>query len=275
MSICIPAVATKVAFPPLPLPNTANLIGGQHDFFVAIRQSCIGGINLAEENSQNRLPTGKNAAKLARMIRFNFFGIPVEIQPWFWITMALLGSGGRNGENQALSIALFVIAGAISIFIHELGHAYAGKFFKARPFIVLQAFGGFAAFPGSAFTRVQSFLVTAAGPAIQLALGAAAVAVLLFAPLPTDNIKGFVSDLRIVSFFWALLNMIPVYPLDGGQMMAAVLGPQRRRLMLKISIGTAVLVSLAFLLLKLGLMFPIFMLLYAYQNFQELTGSSD
>ena len=90
------------------------------------------------------------------MIRFTFFGIPVEIQPWFWVIMALLGSGfGKVGStaNEALNIALFVIAGFISIFIHELGHALTGKFYKARPFIVLHSFGGIAAFPGSQFTR--------------------------------------------------------------------------------------------------------------------------
>ena len=214
------------------------------------------------------------SASCGRMIRFTFFGIPVEIQPWFWVTMALLGSNfGQSGAiaNEALAIALFVIAGAISIFVHELGHAFAGIIYKARPFIVLQAFGGYAAFPHSRFTRVQDFIVTAAGPFVQLVLGGLAIVAYAFLPDLSDAFRNFILDLILVSIFWAILNMIPVYPLDGGQMMAAILGPQRRRLCLQISIGVAISVSVAMLVFKLGFMMPIFMLYYAYLNYQELS----
>lgn len=214
------------------------------------------------------------SASCGRMIRFTFFGIPVEIQPWFWITMALLGSNfGQSGAtaNEALAIALFVIAGAISIFVHELGHAFAGIIYKARPFIVLQAFGGYAAFPHSRFTRVQDFIVTAAGPVVQLILGGLAIVAYNFFPDLSEAFRSFIFDLIIVSIFWAILNMIPVYPLDGGQMMAAVLGPQRRKLCLKLSIGVAIVVSVIMLVFQLGIMLPIFMLYYAYLNYQELS----
>jgi stage IV sporulation protein FB len=207
------------------------------------------------------------------MIRFTLFGIPVEIQPWFWVILALLGSSfGQVGgtANEALSVALFVIAGAISILVHELGHAVTGQMFKARPFIVLHGFGGFAAFPGARFTRMQSFIVTAAGPLVQLILGAIVLAAWFFLPDLSEAFRSFVMDLAIVSLFWALLNLIPVFPLDGGQMMAAALGPQRRKLCLQLSIAVAVTASAALLLLKIGFMMPIFMLYFAYQNFQEL-----
>lgn len=207
------------------------------------------------------------------MIRFTFFGIPVEIQPWFWVIMALLGSGfGKEGAtaNEALGIALFVIAGFISIFIHELGHALTGKFYKARPFIVLHSFGGIAAFPGSQFTRVQSFLVTFAGPLVQIILGIATFVALYFSQDLSDSFQGFLWDLGSISIFWALLNLIPVYPLDGGQMLFAAMGPKRRRLALQVSIGVAVLASIALMKFSGSFMMPIFMLYFAYQNYQEL-----
>jgi membrane-associated protease RseP (regulator of RpoE activity) len=207
------------------------------------------------------------------MIRFTFFGIPVEIQPWFWVIMALLGSGfGKVGStaNEALNIALFVIAGFISIFIHELGHALTGKFYKARPFIVLHSFGGIAAFPGSQFTRVQSFLVTFAGPLVQIILGIATFVVIYFSQGLSDSFQGFLWDLASISIFWALLNLIPVFPLDGGQMLFAAMGPKRRRLALQVSIGVAVLASIAMMVSKAYFMMPVFMLYYAYQNYQEL-----
>lgn len=207
------------------------------------------------------------------MIRFTFFGMPVEIQPWFWVILALLGSNFGQMDanaNQALGVALFVIAGAISIFVHELGHAFAGKIYKAQPFIVLHGFGGYAAFPGSYFTRMQSFLVTAAGPVTQLLLGFIAFGSLLLLPELSEAFRSFISDLFLVSIFWALLNLIPVYPLDGGQMMAAALGPQRRKLCLQLSIAVAVIASVILYTQKIGIMMPIFMLYFAYQNYQEL-----
>ncbi len=207
------------------------------------------------------------------MIRFTFFGMPVEIQPWFWVIMALLGSNfGRSasGGNEALMIALFVIAGALSIFVHELGHALTGKLFKARPFIVLHGFGGYAAFPGSRFTRMESFLVTAAGPAVQMLLGVIAFVALFFLNDVSEAFKFFISSLRYVSIFWALLNLIPVYPLDGGQMMAALFGPQRRKLCLQFSMGVAVSAAIALWVSGIDVFMPFFMLYFAYQNYQEL-----
>lgn len=213
------------------------------------------------------------SASCGRMIRFSFFGIPVEIQPWFWVILALLGSSfGQVGgtANEALGIALFVIAGAISIFVHELGHAFAGVICKAKPFIVLHGFGGFAAFPGARFTRMQSFMVTAAGPAIQIVLGVIAAVIWFFMADLSEAFRGFIFDLASVSIFWALLNLIPVYPLDGGQMMAATLGPQRRKLCLQLSIAVAISAAVALFAFKIGIMMPIFMLYFAYQNYQEL-----
>ena len=213
------------------------------------------------------------SASCGRMIRFTFFGIPVEIQPWFWVILALLGSSfGRLGAtaNEALGIALFVIAGAISIFVHELGHAGAGMIYKARPFIVLHGFGGYAAFPGSRFTRMQSFIVTAAGPLIQIVLGVIALFAWMMLPDISEAFRSFIAYLSGVSIVWAILNLIPVYPMDGGQMMAATLGPQRRRLCLQISIGVAIFTSIVMFKFSPFLLMPIYMLYFAYQNYQEL-----
>jgi Zn-dependent protease len=216
----------------------------------------------------------KNASIIVVMIRFRIFGIPVEIQPWFWLILALLGSGfGQKGGNmnEALAVALFVIAGAISILVHELGHALTGKYFKAQPIIVLHSFGGVAVFPYAKFTRMQSFLMIAAGPAIQILLGMIVWAIQYkYRSQISEAFAGFLDDLWLVSIFWAILNLIPVSPLDGGQMLYQIMGPKRRRLFLQVSIGLAILFAVG-LFLKTGfLIMPIFLLYYAYQNFQEL-----
>jgi len=94
------------------------------------------------------------------MVRFSIFGIQVEVQPFFWLTMVLIGSGfgrGLTGSSlELLFIALFVIAGFISILVHELGHALTAKANGAQaPYIVLQAFGGYAAYPSGIMNRTR------------------------------------------------------------------------------------------------------------------------
>ncbi len=55
------------------------------------------------------------------MLSFNLFGIPVRILPWFWITMALIGGGlGANDSLSILLVLVFILAGLISILVHEL-----------------------------------------------------------------------------------------------------------------------------------------------------------
>lgn len=207
------------------------------------------------------------------MVRFSLFGIPIEIQPWFWISLVLIGSLSTSNATSAdglILLALFVLAGFISILVHELGHALVGRSFGAPTAITLQAFGGYAAFPPGAFTRKQNFLMTAAGPFFQLVLGGIALAVSIYANLPKTLISEFVFFLMIISFFWAILNLIPVIPLDGGRLMESILGPKRIRLTLTISIVVAIVVAILMFTKTQSFLFPIFLGMMAYQNWQAL-----
>lgn len=205
------------------------------------------------------------------MLRFSLLGIPVAVQPWFWVTMAILGGGGSANSKEALMrLVLFVGAGFVSILVHEMGHALTGRAFGARVAVVLEAFGGYAQFGGVAFSRVQHFLVTAAGPALQVLLG---LAILLAVPdlwrAPGDG-GYFWRSLAVISLFWALLNLLPVLPLDGGQMLHAVMGPARVKITLWISIGTAVVAALLVFKLFGSVLFPLFLGFFAYRSWQEL-----
>lgn len=208
------------------------------------------------------------------MIHFSIFGIPVSIQPFFWITMVLLGaSGGVDTPQAILELALFVLAGFISILVHELGHALTIKSYRVPTSITLQAFGGYATYPARSLNRLQSFLVTAAGPALQLVL--ALVAHVLINRLPfNEGIFSFLKDLRWVSIAWALLNLLPVLPLDGGQLVNALLGPSRIKITLWITIITGVVIGGLGLyagLLILAILLGMFAF-QAYQALREISG---
>jgi Zn-dependent protease len=205
------------------------------------------------------------------MIRFSLFKIPVEVQPFFWITLVILGGvGGADSSAEIFNIVLFVLAGFISVLVHELGHALTARSFGAHSAITLQAFGGYAAYSGVRLSRWQSFLVTAAGPVIQIVLGLVVFLVIRSAPGISPHGGYFLKILMIISFVWAILNLLPVVPLDGGQMLNAALGPDRIKLTLWISIIVALTAALAMFTYTRSILFPIFLGMFAWQAFQAL-----
>jgi stage IV sporulation protein FB len=208
------------------------------------------------------------------MVRFAFFGIPVVIHPWFWITLAIIGfptsSKGAMPEGL-LYLLLFILAGFISILVHEMGHAIAARKFGAQTAVSLHAFGGYASYPAGRFTRLQEFFVAAAGPFVQFVLGGIFLVIFLkirgtVSPFAED----FIGDLAMISIFWAILNLIPVLPMDGGMMMSSILGPSRLELSLKISMTVAILGAVALIAFRITPLFPIFLGMFAFLNWQQL-----
>lgn len=204
------------------------------------------------------------------MIHFRLFGIPITIEPWFWITLLIIGTSGSNNmatQDALMFTGIFVLVGAISILVHELGHALTARAFGAEPSITLQAFGGFASFPSARITRSQDFLITAAGPFIQIVLGILAWIVLVNVNLPTDYSKQLFTDLRDISLFWAIINLVPVLPLDGGRLLAATLGPKRIRATMIISMVVGGLAALLFLAAGMWI-FAAMLVFFAFQSYQ-------
>jgi Zn-dependent protease len=154
--------------------------------------------------------------------------------------------------------------------IHELGHATAIRRYQLPTSITLWAFGGYATFPPNRLTRLQSFLVTIAGPGVQLLAGILALFLGRLLPIPEGSLFGpFLGNFVLVSVVWAVLNCLPVYPMDGGQMLSAVLGPSRQRLVYLLSAVTALMVGLAGYAYLGTILLPIFMALFAWQNWQS------
>ena len=201
------------------------------------------------------------------MLRFTIFGVPVVVHPFFWLTLAIIGGADTVRDSAAMfRLVLFLLAGFISILVHELGHALTARKFGAWSEIVLQAFGGYASYTGVRLTRPQSFAVTAAGPLVQILLGAAVILLLRQIHDSVSPDAGyFLSRLAFISIFWALLNLLPVLPLDGGRLLDALLGPKRIRITLWTTIVVAVTSGLAFFSLTGSFLFPLFMGVFAWQ----------
>lgn len=209
------------------------------------------------------------------MVRFSIFGIQVTVQPFFWVTMIIIGILWNPDAMQTaspsafLEVGLFTIAGFVSILIHELGHALTAKKFGSNVHIVLETMGGYAAYSGAHMTRTKTFLITAAGPAIQIALAAVVWVAMLQVPYLTPHATYFLNVLIGISLIWAIFNLMPVLPLDGGRMVESLLGPRRIKLTLWISTGVAAALAV-FGLMSGAIFMTVIMGMFSYQSYKAL-----
>ncbi len=246
-------------------------------------------------------------------LRFNFLGFPVRVSWTFWLGAIVIGHGFAQGidlSNQGLSpgigplLLLWTLCVLVSILIHELGHALAFRQFGIQSSIVLYHFGGLAIpigslRPGVSANRLsekQDLWVTAAGPLAQLISAAVVIAVVKilgysvpFLPLGVSALPGLSEGKQIDSFgllvllifylypsiFWAVLNLMPVWPLDGGRITRSLVllsgGTTSQALWISIIAAS----GLAWYAFSRG-GFPImgiFFLMFAISNYQMLQQS--
>ena len=173
-------------------------------------------------------------------LRWRMFSIPIRVHPMFWLVSAILG---WNAINLGLSyVVLWIACVFVSVLIHELGHVSMGLFFGSRGHVVLYSFGGLAIGSSNLRSRWQRIAVYLAGPlAGFLFLGVLYLVLRIIYPLRGEaflteigsifGIRGSIPpefrvtnltnealwDLIVINLFWGFMNLLPVYPLDGGQ----------------------------------------------------------
>ncbi len=189
-------------------------------------------------------------------LHFELLGIPVRISPFFWLAALVLGWDITGADG--LHVLMWTAAVFLSLLVHEFGHALAFRRFGVSSHVVLYHFGGLAVPDshssygfGRSLDSRQQIIVSAAGPAAQLALAAVIIILARVAghsviwpqflfpidfvlpysppfvpgellwggstPIPNEPINDFAFYILLPSVFWALMNLLPVYPLDGGQ----------------------------------------------------------
>lgn len=163
-------------------------------------------------------------------LRFSIFGIPVRVHPLFWLIGILIGWR----DAQLFQTLTFLICFFISILIHELGHALSARRFGWPPSIVLYAFGGLAAYqPTYGNTRGRAIWISFAGPLAGFILAGVAFGLAYGWGQGIDAKQPWALNLRDtevgklldhallilvwINVAWGVLNLLPVYPLDGGQ----------------------------------------------------------
>lgn len=180
------------------------------------------------------------------------FWVAAVVLGWEFAQMLdfILMRGNVGSPGPAGLLIVWVAAMFISILVHELGHALAMRFYGGDARIVLYHFGGLAIPNIGAWNAARrrysntpqtQIVISFAGPAAQFLLAmfvwAVAIAVRMpntFSrwvgsivdlpiadPLPVESPIpfAFVECLVLPSMFWVVMNLLPVLPLDGGNIM--------------------------------------------------------
>ncbi len=232
-------------------------------------------------------------------LKFSLLGIPVRVHPSFWLVAALLG---WNDQNLAL-VALWIVCMLVSIVVHEFGHGLTAQRFHGSPSILLYAMGGLCQSEGQR-SKPQRLAVVLAGPAAGFLLLVVSLltTTVFLGVTPGEHVAlitagfGFRADqLQIFSalrkfggqyplnlyFFmvqinllWTLFNLLPIWPLDGGQATQIVLdmadprnGARRAHILSLVTAGVLAVMVGSW---SQNLFLTLFLAYFAFVNFQIL-----
>jgi len=224
------------------------------------------------------------------MIRLRVFRLNLNIHLTIGLIFLILLQFGWGAQGAIVAFVAIVL----SVFIHELGHAVVAADAGARVGgITLHAFGGFTTWSGKV-SWVQKMMISLAGSAVQVVLGAIVytagalgwlgetVALILDNPLSPDFglaiLLGDVFALFVAMFvwasvFWGLINLLPVGGLDGSHILAELLErwlPGRGRTHAAV-IGLIVAVVLGVILWSRGFgILPFLFVFYAVRDLMAL-----
>jgi stage IV sporulation protein FB len=199
---------------------------------------------------------------------FSIAGIPVRVEPIFLIISGLWGL--RYLDFGLEVVLIWMLASFISILVHELGHGLTLKVFGQPSVIVLHGFGGVTiSHRRSSFGRARSIIVSLAGSLTAMAVLWLPTRQLLKSDWIIDqptNVIWLVFFLAFQNLWWSVANLLPIRPLDGGNVTAEIFGIDRAR---RISIGVALAGALYCFTHDQGYA-AFFALFLAFNNWQEL-----
>jgi len=180
-------------------------------------------------------------------LKFRFLDIPVRVHPFFWLVAAVMG----YRDKDVPMVALWVGCVFVSILVHEYGHALMAKRFAKSPSIVLWGLGGLCfsqgertpqqrlavifSGPGAGFVLLAlvtlvTWLLTGLTPVAQIQVigalfGLTRLPDAVFVKFASVFHPGKGSDFALnaywflvqINLLWGLINLLPIWPLDGGQ----------------------------------------------------------
>ncbi|PSB55128.1 site-2 protease family protein [Chamaesiphon polymorphus] len=162
----------------------------------------------------------------------SLFGIPFYVNPsWFLVLGLVTWSYGEGLAAQfpdlpgSTPLLLGLVTALLlfgSVLAHELGHSFVAiKQGIKVDSITLFLFGGLASLEKESDSPANAFWVAIAGPAVSLVI-AATLTGLGFATHITGPLAAIAAVLAAINLSLGLFNLIPGLPLDGGNILKAI-----------------------------------------------------
>jgi stage IV sporulation protein FB len=219
---------------------------------------------------------------------FRLGSIPVRVHGSFLFVVLALGY--QPGPEVLPNLAQWFVVVFVGVLLHELGHALVGRRFGLTPRIDLIGLGGLTSWSAESarkLERVKRVAISLAGPFTGIAIGLftlvtvrlrAGLPPLDFLDHPTPKLTSLTQDIVWVNLWWGVMNLLPILPMDGGNVLLQTLdgltrgrGEKPARI---VSIALAASIGLVFLL-RGSPFFALLPALFAVQNIQALRGASD
>ena len=162
----------------------------------------------------------------------NLFGIPFYVAPSWFLVLGLVTWSYANGigsQFPALGNTLPLLLGLVtalllfaSVLAHELGHSFVAiRQGIAVKSITLFLFGGLASLEKESKTPASAFWVAIAGPLVSILLFGIFTGINVTLGL-TGSLAVLLGTLAYVNLALAVFNLIPGLPLDGGNILKAL-----------------------------------------------------
>lgn len=221
------------------------------------------------------------------------FGIPITVEPGFFLFMVLIvliRSGAGPIDIPQTGLFCFIIF--FSLLAHELGHALMARMLDCDSIrISLIFFGGYATYSTTYNRRrndgmiVRSnvpasrrFLISVAGPAVTFGLALLAFVLISIGSVqsvgPEDAMMFVLGNVLILNIIWGIFNILPVYPMDGGQALFHGLSigmTENQAMRIVAPLSMIVCVAAGFFAIKWGYFFAaIFLAQFFFLNMRAL-----
>ncbi len=162
-------------------------------------------------------------------------GIRVRISAGWWLAAALLGwmLGARlfpevypdaaSGTLIGMALAGIVVL-FCSVVVHEIAHARTGRRYGVETVgVTLNLLGGVTEMRAVPRDPSADFAIAAAGPVASFALALGFALPLHLWGGASPHLGGVLAFGAVLNALLAMLNLLPVFPLDGGRMLRAAL----------------------------------------------------
>ena len=125
------------------------------------------------------------------------------------------------GPNPYVTSVVFVLSLFLSVFLHELAHLAAARWFGMRvPSVELHLLGGETRIEGDSRHPWQELVTSIVGPLASFIIGIAA----LWGAAATDGVtRSVLWSIGFINILIAIFNMLPGLPLDGGRVLRALI----------------------------------------------------